>query len=218
MSTPNSFIKRIDDLIFGKLQNHYARELEASLADCHSILDVGCGAYSPIRFFSKDKFAVGVDAFQPSIDRSKEAGIHNEYKLMNILDLDKEFKENSFDAVIASDVIEHLPKEEGYKLISLMEKIASKKVIIFTPNGFLEQKAYDGNELQVHLSGWDYKEMKDLGYKVKGINGLKLLKGEFAEVKWKPKVFWGRVSLLTQPYTTHNPKNAFAILCEKKIH
>lgn len=218
MANTRKLFKKIDDLIFGRLQNHYVRELEKALVDCHSILDVGCGAYSPIQHFSKDKFTVGVDAFQPSIDRSKAAGIHNEYKLMDILDLDKEFKEKSFDAVIASDVIEHLTKEDGYRLIDLMERTAAKKVIIFTPNGFLEQHAYDGNELQVHLSGWEIKEMNDRGYHVTGINGLKYLKGEFAEVKWKPKVFWGRISLLTQPFTTYNPKNAFAILCLKKIN
>ncbi|HEU4719048.1 MAG TPA: SAM-dependent methyltransferase, partial [Bacteroidia bacterium] len=118
---------------------------------------------------------------------------------------------------VASDLIEHLEKEDGYRLIEMMEKLAAKKVVIFTPNGFLEQREYDGNKYQVHLSGWDVEEMEKLGYKVKGINGWKPLRGEFAVIRWWPKVFWGRISLLTQKRMETRPKKAFAILCTKEI-
>ncbi|MFI5203084.1 MAG: class I SAM-dependent methyltransferase [Flavobacteriales bacterium] len=211
------FFKRIDDFFFGKLQNHYARELEKAVSDCKTLLDVGCGSDSPIKYFSKKMHCVGVDAYEPSIQRSREKGIHNDYTLMNVMDIYPAFPEKSFDAVIASDLIEHLKKEDGYKLIDMMEKIAAKKVIIFTPNGFLEQRAYDGNELQVHLSGWEIDEMRKRGYHVTGINGWKKLRGEFAEAKWKPKVFWGRISLMSQWFTTRNPTHAFSILCVKKM-
>jgi len=76
------------------------------------------------------------------------------------MEIGRNFKENSFDCVLASDVIEHFSKEEGYKLIEMMEKIARRKVIIYTPNGFLKQGEYDNNPWQVHKSGWNVKEMK----------------------------------------------------------
>ena len=213
-----NFLKRIDNFFFGHLQDHYAKMLEKEVKSGLTLLDVGCGSNSPIQRFSKTfKYSVGIDGFQPSIDRSNAKGIHNEYVLMNVMDIETKFNERSFDYVIASDLIEHLTKADGEKLISMMEKIARKRVIIFTPNGFLEQREYDGNKYQVHLSGWEVDEMRKKGYNVTGINGWKLLRGEFGVAKWRPRVFWGRISLLSQYFTTKNPKNAFAILCVKDI-
>jgi hypothetical protein len=57
-----------------------------------------------------------------------------------------------------------------------MENVAKKKIIIFTPNGFLRQDEYDGDKLQIHKSGWTVDEFKKLGYEVKGINGWKPLR------------------------------------------
>ncbi len=129
----------------------------------------------------------------------------------------REFQEKSFDCVCAFDVIEHLAKEDGLKLINSMERIARKKVIISTPNGFLSQGIHYGNPFQVHLSGWEVKEMKDMGYRVTGVGGLKLLKGEVAKIKWRPEFFWGRISLLSQLIVTNWPSKAFAILCIKDL-
>ncbi len=211
--------KKTDDFFFGSFQNQYARELEREVEGCSSLLDVGCGADSPVKYFSgRIKYSVGIDAFQPSIDRSREKKIHSEYFLMNVMEMDRKFPLASFDCVIASDLIEHLEKKDGYKLIEMMTRLAKKKVIIFTPNGFLEQREYDGNSYQVHLSGWSIDEMKDLGFRVRGINGWKVLRGEFAGIKWWPKVFWGRISLLTQLLVTKNPRSAFAIMCVKDMN
>lgn len=213
-----NILKKIDNFFFGHLQNHYAKMLEKEVVGCESLLDVGCGSDSPVKYFSKKiKRCVGVDLFQPSIDRSRGKEIHNEYHLMNVLEIGNFFPEKSFDCVVASDLIEHLEKKDGFKLIEIMEKLAKKKVIVFTPNGFLEQREYDGNKYQVHLSGWEIEEMKKLGYKLIGIAGWKVLRGEFAHMRWKPKVFWGRISLLSQYFTTKNPKHAFEIMCVKEM-
>ena len=214
-----NIFKRVDNFFFGHLQNHYAKMLEKECEGCESLLDVGCGSDSPVKYFaSKIKHKVGVDGFQPSIDKSKAVGIHDEYVLMNVMDLSKKFADRSFDCVIASDLVEHLKKEDGYRLIHLMEKIAAKKIIVFTPNGFLEQREYDGNSYQVHLSGWEVDEMTKMGYKVTGINGWRPLRGEFGMVKGWPKVLMWRISLLSQYFTTKNPYHAFAILCVKKVN
>ena len=58
----------------------------------------------------------------------------------DIRNLTDYFKRGQFDACIAIDVIEHLPKEEGLKLMEDMESIAKRKIIIFTPNGFFGRK------------------------------------------------------------------------------
>lgn len=200
------------------MHEHYARSLEKEVVLHNSLLDVGCGAYSPIKRFSKKmKHVVGVDIFEPSIEKSRADGIHNDYVKANVLELDKHFKPKSFECVVASDLIEHLTKEDGNRLIEMMEKIASKKVVIYTPNGFFPQSEFDGNKYQVHISGWDIEEMQQKGYRIIGINGYKKLYGEFGKMRWKPKVFWGRIALLSQKFYEKNPKNAFGIMCVKDI-
>ncbi|MBU4242294.1 MAG: SAM-dependent methyltransferase, partial [Nanoarchaeota archaeon] len=124
---------------------------------------------------------------------------------------------NSFDCVLASDLIEHLTKEEGNKLIKMMEKIAKKRVIIFTPNGFLPQGEFNKNPWQVHKTGWTVEEMQKKGYKIIGINGIKSLRKEFTTIKYKPRFFWTIISDLTQIWTRNHPKYAFQILCIKDI-
>lgn len=212
------FLKRIDSFFFGKLKDQFARMLEKEVLEgCETLLDVGCGSASPVKSFSKKlKYLVGIDGFEPSILKSKALGIHSDYIQMNVMDIGKKLQPASFDCVAAFDVIEHLTKEDGLELIEMMEKLARKKVIIFTPNGFLAQSEYDGNEYQVHLSGWDIDEMQKRGYRVTGINGWKALKGECARIRWWPQLFWGRISLLSQYLTTRNPRHAFAILCVKE--
>ena len=193
-------------------------KLDSLNKDCYSLVDIGCGDSSPIQSFSKRMYCIGIDIFEPSIEKSRKKNIHNEYYKMDYSNVEKVIKESSFDCVLASDFIEHLEKEEGYNLLRIMEKLAKKKVIIFTPNGFFKTKELDGNPWQVHKSGWTTEEMKDLGYKVYGINGLKGLRKGFAEIRFKPRLLWLLISNISQYYTWHNPKKAFHILCVKETN
>jgi predicted TPR repeat methyltransferase len=212
-------LKKTYNKYYYKLFPTYETELEKAVGNCKSLLDVGCGSSSPVRFFSKKLFCAGVDAFEPSIEKSRSQGIHNKYYKMDVLDIGNSFEPDSFDCVLASDLIEHLTKEEGNKLIGMMEKIAGKKVIIFTPNGFLPQGEYDKNPLQVHKSGWTVKEMKEKGYEVIGINGWKPLRGEYASVRFWPEKIWSTVSDITQYFLRKRPEKTFQILCIKtKAH
>ncbi len=201
------------------LNREYFLRLEQEVLSAgESLLDVGCGASSPIRFFSKKvKYAVGVDGFLPSIEKSRANHIHHDYKQANLMEIDTVFEPKSFDVVLASDVIEHFEKADGLKLLEKMEKIARRKVIIFTPNGFQPQGEFDNNPYQLHRSGWTVDEMKSLGFSVYGMMGLKHLRGEFGEVKWKPKLFWHRVSVLTQPLVRNAPSLAYQLLCVKVL-
>ena len=203
--------------LYVKIFKDYHAELEKAVGDCNTLLDVGCGSSSPIGFFSKKKkiYCVGIDSFQPAIEQSKEKNIHNEYIRMDLLDMGKRFKPNSFDCVLASDLIEHFTKEEGIKLIDIFERIAKKRVIIFTPNGFLAKEEHDNNPWQLHKSGWTVKEMREGGYKVIGINGWKPLRGNHSCVKFRPMYLWLIISDITQLLTRYIPEKAFHILCVK---
>lgn len=212
-------IKALDRSFINRFDHQHKKLLQREIiGNCESVLDVGCGSNSPLRFCSdRLSYSCGVDAFEKSIEISSARKIHNEYRLMNVMEIGNHFKEGSFDCVLASDLIEHLTKEDGRQLLKLMERIARKKVIVYTPNGFLEQREYDSNTMQVHLSGWSINEMRKLGYRVTGVNGLKYLRGERACFKGEPYFLWKRLSLFTQVFTSPFPRWAFQILCVKEL-
>lgn len=71
------------------------------------------------------------------------------------------FPEKSVDTVFLADVIEHLEKEEGARLLRATEGIARRQVAVFTPLGFLPQSCegedawgLGGASWQEHRSGW----------------------------------------------------------------
>jgi hypothetical protein len=118
---------------------------------------------------------------------------------------------------VALDLIEHVSKKEGNALIQDMERIASKKILIFTPNGFLRQQSHDG-DLQEHLSGWTADEMQSLGFTVIGMHGHKFFRGEHHEHRFRPRRLSGIVSQLSHYcYTRSHAANAAAILCVKNV-
>jgi predicted TPR repeat methyltransferase len=191
-------------------------ELENAILPCNTLLDLGCGANSPIKYFSEKFQCIGIDLYEKSINESKKKEIHNEYYQMDVLKIEEHFKPNSFDCVVALDLIEHLTKEDGNKLIKVMESISKKKVVIFTPNGYHPQGEYDVNPWNIHKSGWTVEEMEQKGYRVIGMNGLKYLKGEYAAPRYKPKILWYIISELTQIFVRNHPKRANQLLCVKE--
>lgn len=200
------------------LQQYYFLLEREVVGVCDSLLDVGCGRDSPVRHFSgRLNQVVGVDRHVPYLEESRAAGIHHDYRQADVLEIGREFEPGSFDCVVALDLIEHLPKEDGLRLIGMMERIARKKVIIFTPNGFLEQRAYDDNSLQEHLSGWEPGEMRAMGYRVTGVNGWRTLRGERGLIRRRPEWLWRKVSLASQPLTEPRPERAFQMLCVKDL-
>lgn len=156
-----------------------------------------------------------MDLYKPSLIKSKRAKIHDDYVLAEINHLC--FVSKSFEAVLAIDVLEHLKKVDDISLIKNIEKIAKYAALVFTPNGFLPQSEYDGNILQIHQSGWTVAELKSLGFRVYGINGLKFLRKEEAENRFKPQILFDEVSAVSQKLANRFPSIAFQLLCVKKL-
>jgi hypothetical protein len=159
-----------------------------------------------------------VDIFKPSIEKIKKVKTHDDYKICDVLHIDRLFKENSFDAVIALDLIEHLKKEDGKKLLQKMEKIARKKVVIMTPNGYYNQEPYENNPHQVHKSGWKAKDFRKRGYKVYGLRGFKFIRGECAAIRFKPWLVWGFIASLSQYPLFYFPKLSYQLWAIKNIN
>jgi len=212
------FFKKVEEyirLIYIKIFPDRIYYLKKTISDCNSVLDLGCGYTSPIQYCNVP-YSVGVDLHKPYIQKSKKKKSHNKYIQGDIRKIN--FGPNSFDAVIALEVLEHLTKEEGRRLIKKMEKWASKKVIVSTPNGYVWQNDCDKNPLQKHKCGWTVNEFKNLKFKVYGLGGLKYLRGYKSLVKYKPAFLWERITDLTQKITYYYPKMAFQLFAIKKLN
>lgn len=201
--------------ILEKIFHTTVYNLKRDLKDCKSVLDLGCGKDSPIQYCKSIEYTVGVEAFKPSLEASKSKKIHSEYINENILNVD--FEENSFDAVIMIEVIEHLDKNDALNLIDKANKWARKKIIVTTPNGFLPQSEYDSNPLQNHLCGFSAIELKKLGFSAYGSAGPKILyngqKNKRNEIVWirKPAFFWTIIAGISRLFTYYLPNFAFEL-------
>ena len=196
----------------------YETHQERAIGPAESVLDVGCGANSPLgRFGVRYAHTTGVELFPPALEQARSLGTHDDYLPIDVLELEDFVQPRSYDAVVAFDLIEHLTKEDGRRLLATMERIARDRVVVFTPNGFLEQQPADGNPLQAHRSGWTAPELQLLGYEVVGVHGLRTLRGVRGSMRWRPSRFWGVVSDLTQPLVHRIPALAFHLLGIKRV-
>lgn len=210
---------RLWKLASARFAGRYRELLRTEIVgSCHTLLDLGCGRASPVGDL-KDELtrSVGIDLDAGSVAESRSAGLHHEYECADVLGVLDRFGPDSFDCVTALDLIEHLPKTDGWRLLEVMEGVARRKVIVFTPNGFLPQSQYDDNALQEHLSGWSPAEFEERGYRVYGVHGWKPLRGERMRVVWRPRLLWELVSLWSQPLVEGRPGAAFQMLCVKDL-
>ncbi|MEI7809445.1 MAG: class I SAM-dependent methyltransferase [Verrucomicrobiota bacterium] len=191
--------------------------LRTALSGCASVLDIGCGMNPTLRQLGVSQ-TCGAEGYAPSFNEARRQNTHDQLVQCDVRELSRHFQPGQFDACIALDVIEHLAKPDGLKLLADMERIARKRVVIFTPSGFLEQHHASNDDLQEHLSGWEAAEMERLGYHVTGQLGPKSLRGEYHALKRRPAAFWGLVSLAGQlTHSQHHPAEAAAILCVKTL-
>jgi len=123
-----------------------------------SVLDLGCGDKSRTMNLIRDNEVLSVDAWEKCNPDM-------------VLDVEKEelpFKENSFDTVLMLDFVEHLEKERGEKIIERAKRIAKKKVLVFTPKYWTDNKdnvanpelwCYQ-NDYDLHKSLWHEEDFR----------------------------------------------------------
>ena len=124
------------------------------LEDDMSILDLGCGDQKIINRLKGTHFTVDIwEKFKPDL-------------VWNLNKLPLPFADNSFDVILILDVIEHLTKENGLKLLEEAKRVANKKIVIFTPLWWTSnlyymndpQSAYYGNKYEEHQSLWSRED------------------------------------------------------------
>jgi SAM-dependent methyltransferase len=195
----------------------FRRGLRAALGGCTSLLDVGCGPASPLAATGFRGFAVGTDRAWPDLLAARRRGVHAALVCADAAAIGRVFRPRGVDAVLALDVVEHFEREAALGLLAALERIARRRVVVFTPNGFVPQPPAPDNPLQAHRSGFSAAEMRRLGYRVRGIHGLRWLCGAYGDSRFAPGALWRRVSDLTAPVVYFLPRLAFALLCVKEV-
>lgn len=120
--------------------NHIGEAVQKHLRLTDTVLDLGCGVmqatldtcptYKPNRL--NCRFILGVDADAQYLDIIKDKpGIGVMFgKLPAITNI---FADHSFDVVLLLDVLEHLKPDAAKTLLIAAERIARRKVILYTP-------------------------------------------------------------------------------------
>ena len=181
------------------------------LSDMESVLDLGCGRHSMVPILPSWINTVGVEVFESYYRDAVASKRHKRYIREDIMTVD--FPDKSFDAVVLLDVLEHLPKEKGNVLLRRAERWARKKIVIFTPNGFLPQDNFDENPFMDHCSGWEVDDFLTHGYKAFGVRGFKSVK-RAVDASGHASSTWMD---LAQVFTYYQPKSAFQLFCVKDL-
>lgn len=197
-----------------------------------SVLDLGCNDGRILEFvfagnIPKLEFT-GVDLYEDYLEGARKKKI---YKNLYKLDVRRKnwgkIEKRKYDLVLCSQLIEHLTKQEGNRLIKKMEFLSKKRVMIATPNGFqkfnpLENHIwdeYESNLDQGHKSGWITEEFRKRGYKVYG-QGLNIVYGANSIIRKLPKftypVFF-IISFMLSPIIYFYPKIAYNLIAIKDL-
>jgi ubiquinone/menaquinone biosynthesis C-methylase UbiE len=133
---------------------HYINSL---LRDTDIVLDVGCGTKEVSRGL-KCKSVTTLDVWQPF-----EPDIWCDLNTVPQLPCE----DNTYEMVLLIDVIEHLPKDSGFKILKEAKRVTNKYVVILTPLWWdpnLDQckdpaSPYYQNEYDKHLSFWQPEDL-----------------------------------------------------------
>ncbi len=133
-----------------------------------SVLDIGCG-YGLFGYMLRMEREhrgelVGADAYPPYIKKLKRhaGAVYDSLIIADARHLP--FKTGAVDTVLASEVIEHLPREGGLALIAEAERVGRRLAVFTTPRGHLPQESHNGNDMEAHTSGWSERDFADRGY------------------------------------------------------
>lgn len=158
----------------------YPAEIKKLLPKNSTILDIGCGDGHLMGWinYGGEYKVVGIDINKDDLKIAKTRLTKDKtviYQDLLLMDLTKKMHfKKKFDVVLCSQVVEHLKKEDALELIQKIEKLAKRRIIVATINGFFQFNHRVAGKHDVHLSGWFPGDFLSMGYKVQG-SGLKFI-------------------------------------------
>lgn len=189
-----------------------------------SVLDIGCGDGELMSAICQKSWTItGIDIYKKSLDIAKAKGIYSELVKGEVIrECQRLVKlKKKYDLVFCSQLIEHISREDGEKLINLMQKLAKKIIFISTPRGYVDQyeKYLELNPFHHHLSGWKVEDFEKMGFKVVGV-GSNLVWSEHGLARTENKIqyiFGNLVSYILSPVSYNFPNTAAGLFAFKKI-
>lgn len=147
-----------------------------STADCSSVLELGCGVGDKLALCQAD-YRHGVDAHRPYLERARERWGPRLHVLdhRDMLAFAKEAvvaKQGSgeilWDAVLLIDVLEHLFRPEGRRVLFWCRELARRRIVVYCPENYEPQHhdSYDlgGEAWQTHRSAWWADDFERRGF------------------------------------------------------
>jgi hypothetical protein len=131
------------------------------LIKCDVVADIGCGIrpmqwYPPKRHILVEPFQGYVDILRQHLRPNQQVMSATAYEYLSTC--------GPLDAIYLLDVIEHMDKAMGWKVIARALEKARQQIVIFTPDGFMPQfgDAWElgGDYWQQHRSGWTAQDFK----------------------------------------------------------
>lgn len=220
--------EKLKNLVNWIAPNHFdliskliSQELEKLPSEPITVLDIGGGAGeywlkegNLNKFLKKGQIKVTIiDAQIPNPKDFSELDFKQGFAPKSL----SQFSDSHFDMVIASDLIEHLSKEDGYILLYEMERLANKICFIFTPNGFVYQRPEPNNPFNAHISGWTKETLKRFGWKdLRGHSGFRVFFGVYGLRRFQSKIkvvnyLWIACLLLSQIIVFRVPSLSYAL-------
>lgn len=151
------------------------------------VVDCGCGRgiwgylIRSTRHIGRGQL-IGVDINPEYIAFCKKFNVYDKLLKKDVEKLP--FGKNSVDLLICSEVIEHVSRRKGVKLLNQVDNIIKEggRAIITTPNIEIETVIRTGAD--THHSHWNVSDFRKKGYKVYGI-GIKI---PVSRNKWYTKL------------------------------
>jgi len=157
---------------------------------------------------------VALDVYRPYLEFLKRFGTYDDVALSDAGHLP--FRDQAFDFVLASEVLEHLPKQDGLTFLHEVQRVCKGKIILTTPNGAYqigERLRSQHVESMEHRSGWSVGELRKLGFGVHGI-GFR-----FFKLYWGYPSLWGALLYFFTPISYLFPRiGEFLIAVKKTEH